>query len=532
MMRARRQRPEQRGAQRRRQAHRHRDRQQHRRDHGDRELAVDHPGRAAEEGHRHEHRRQHQRDAHQRAGDLLHRAPGGLARRQAFLGHHPLDVLDHHDRVVHQQADGQHQAEHRQAVDRVAEDRQHPEGAQQHHGHGDRRDQGGAPALHEQIHDQHHQHHRLEQGVGHALDRHLHEGAGVVGQRGLQLMGEARLQLGEPGLDRIGHRDRVGSLGQAHAHRRRGPALEAGHDVVVLAAQLDPRDIAQAHRAAVAGGLQHDLAELAHRLQLAARGDGHVELLARRRRQAADLAGGDLRVLRVDRAGDVRGHQPVGGQLRRVEPQPHRMAGAQGLHIAHAVDAADDIGQAGGDVVADLDVGGAVVGRVQRDDHQVVGAGLGDGDALVLHRLGQLRQRLLHLALHLHQRDIDIGAGIEGQRDAGLAGRGAGRGHRLQAVEALHALLDDLGDRILQRPGRGAGIGGADRDARRRDVRILLQRQRGDRQRAGEHHDDGQHPREDGAVDEEAGHGVALLLSGPGPRARKPPARPGRPHAA
>ena len=38
-------------------------------------------------------------------------------RRQAFLGHDALDVLDHHDRVVDDDADRQHHAEQRQLVD-------------------------------------------------------------------------------------------------------------------------------------------------------------------------------------------------------------------------------------------------------------------------------------------------------------------------------------------------------------------------------------------------------------------------------
>ena len=92
-------------AQRRRQRQRDEHRQQHRRHDGDRELAVDDAGRAAEERHRDEHRRQHQRDADQCAGDLVHRLARRLHRRQALLGHQPLDVLDDDDRVVHEQAE-------------------------------------------------------------------------------------------------------------------------------------------------------------------------------------------------------------------------------------------------------------------------------------------------------------------------------------------------------------------------------------------------------------------------------------------
>ncbi len=90
------------GAQRRGKDQRHQYRQPHRRGDGDGELAIDDTGRTAEERHRHEHRREHQADAHQRTLDLPHGLACGLHRRQPFLGHHPLDVLHHHDGVVHQ----------------------------------------------------------------------------------------------------------------------------------------------------------------------------------------------------------------------------------------------------------------------------------------------------------------------------------------------------------------------------------------------------------------------------------------------
>ena len=50
-----------------------------------------------------------------------HRLARRLARRQPFLGHDALDVLDHHDRVVDQDADREHHREHRQHVDREAQ---------------------------------------------------------------------------------------------------------------------------------------------------------------------------------------------------------------------------------------------------------------------------------------------------------------------------------------------------------------------------------------------------------------------------
>ena len=95
-------------------------RQGHGRGDGHRELPIDHPHRPAKEGHRQEHSREHQGNADQRAGDLVHGFARGLQRREVVLGHHALDILDHHDGVIHQQADGQHQAKQGQGVDTEA----------------------------------------------------------------------------------------------------------------------------------------------------------------------------------------------------------------------------------------------------------------------------------------------------------------------------------------------------------------------------------------------------------------------------
>ena len=51
-----------------------------------------------------------------------------------FSVQEPLDILDHHDRVVDQQADGQHQPEQGHGVDREIERVEHRERAQQHDG--------------------------------------------------------------------------------------------------------------------------------------------------------------------------------------------------------------------------------------------------------------------------------------------------------------------------------------------------------------------------------------------------------------
>ena len=82
---------------------------------GQRELAEELPGDAADEGAWHEHRAKDQPDGDHRPRDLLHGLDRGVAGRHAVLDV-VLDRLDHDNRVVHHDADRQHQPEQRQVV--------------------------------------------------------------------------------------------------------------------------------------------------------------------------------------------------------------------------------------------------------------------------------------------------------------------------------------------------------------------------------------------------------------------------------
>src|SRR3546814_1971953 len=100
--------------------------------------------------------------------------------------------------------------------------------------------------------------------------------------------------------------------------------------------------------------------------------------------------------------------------------------------------------------------------------------------------------------------DLDVGIGslFEGERDRHGAGGFAGRRHVTQMIDPLHLLLDHLGDGVLERLGRGAGINGVDRDRRRSERRELGYREPQDRQTANQHDPDGADPGEEWPVDE------------------------------
>ena len=244
---------EQGGAQRRRQGQRHKHRKRHRRDDGDGELTIDHARGATEEGHGDEHGRQRHANTHQCGRNFRHGLARGFLGRLARLVHHALDVLDHHNRIIHQQANGQHHAKHGQRVDGVTGNRQHAKRTQQHHGHGNGRNQGSAEVLQEDEHHDHHQHHGLAQSADHFVNRRTHKRRGVRTHKIINLVGEKGFEFSQLGRHRIGHLHGIGTVSQNHAHTRTGHAVELGLNIQIVCRQLYTRHIAHRHHRAIGG---------------------------------------------------------------------------------------------------------------------------------------------------------------------------------------------------------------------------------------------------------------------------------------
>jgi hypothetical protein len=68
-----------------------------------------------------------------------------------------LHAFNHHDGVVHHQANGQHQAEHRERIDRETEQGEEYKRAYQGNGNGQQWNQRRAPVLQEKVDHQNHQ---------------------------------------------------------------------------------------------------------------------------------------------------------------------------------------------------------------------------------------------------------------------------------------------------------------------------------------------------------------------------------------
>ena len=145
---------QQRSAQRRRQRQGVKRREGDRRRNGNCELLVNLSGNAAEETDRHENRQQNQSRGDNGAGNLFHGLDSGFFRREFFAFHQKQNAFNHHNRVVHDQTDGQHQTEQGHHVQAVAQSQHNGKGGKNGYRNGQRRNQRRAPILQEDVTDE------------------------------------------------------------------------------------------------------------------------------------------------------------------------------------------------------------------------------------------------------------------------------------------------------------------------------------------------------------------------------------------
>ena len=145
-------------------------------------------------------------------------------------------------------------------------------------------------------------------------------------------------------------------------------------------------------------------------------------------------------------------------------------------------------------------------------DHHQVGRRFGDGDADVTYVGRQARLRDRDTVLHLHLRDIEIGAEVEGDPDTEAPVGGRVRRDIQHVLDAVYLLLDGRDHGRGHDVGARAGILAGHVDDRRRDLGILGDGQARERHRAEDHEHNRHHRSKDRPVDKEAGdrHGATF----------------------
>ena len=283
--------------------------------------------------------------------------------------------------------------------------------------------------------------------------------------------------------DAFGGVERVRAGPLEHRERHRGIVVEIGVRRVVERGELDLGDVPQPHHG-VRRLLDDDRAEIVGIIEPAARLHRDLERAGTRHRRLIEDARGDLDVLALQGAGHVARGQAERLQAIGIEPDAHRIiAAAEHRDRADAVDAGERIGDLERGVVGDEQRVARFVGRIQMHDHHQVGRRLGHGDADIAHVGRQPRLRDGDAVLHLHLRDIEIGAEIEADLNREPPVGRRVRRHVEHVLDAVDLLLDrrhhGRGDDL----GAGAGILARHVDDRRRDLGILRDRQARERRR-------------------------------------------------
>jgi hypothetical protein len=354
----------------------------------------------------HEDDDQRQRRGEHRQRDLLRGVDGGLFRvdaRETFQI--AVNVLQHDDGVVDDDADGQRQRQQRHRVQRVVQIPHDRKGGDDRGGDRDRADQHRAEIPDEDPDDQRRQQRPEHEVLFQAVHRVFDVGGRFLDHVELQPWRKLAVDVGDLGHHAVHHLHGVGSGLPLDIQQDRRLALVVGEGAALGHAVLGVADVADADGHAV-DVLDDDVVELLDLLDPAHR--AHAQLLG----PANDAAPGGLDVFGADGPLHVLGGEVVAVQLVQVE---------------HYVDLA--LAPA-----ADVDRGDAVHG-FQPAAHDLVG------------HLGQLAHAGIAAEGHRYHR-VRVGVGLAHHRGKHV------RRHLPHRAGGLFAhLFDRLGDVLVQHEG-------------------------------------------------------------------------------
>ena len=190
-----------------------------------------------------------------------------------------VDVLQHDDGVVDDEADRKHESEQSQCVDGEAERIHQRKRADQRDRDRDQRDQRGAHRAEEQEDDQDYEEDRFADGLIDVLDRLGDEHRFVVGDPDLHAVGQRRRDGRQHLLDFLGDFERIGGRLLDYADRDRGLAVEADDAPLIECAQLCVAHVCEAHEITI-GFLDDEIVELLGRAEVGLGKHGELALLA------------------------------------------------------------------------------------------------------------------------------------------------------------------------------------------------------------------------------------------------------------
>ncbi len=480
---------------------------QHRACERPREFGKELAGLAGKKADRHIDRRQRESHGDNGKGDFSRALDGG-GKRVLTIFDVAVDVLQHDDGVVDHQADGEHEGQQRQRVDRKAEQEHQRKGANKRQRDRHERDERGAHRMQEDEDDEQHEQHRLADGDVDVIERLLDEDRLVMRHLDLHPVGQRLDHARQHFAHRLRHVQRVGRRLLDDAQRDRGLAVKAHHAALIQRAKLGAANIGKAHKVAVRL-LDNEVVELRRRAQIGFRQDGELA------HPRLDPPGWHFHVLAAQRGLDILRRQFVGRHAQRVEPEPHGI-------FAFPEDA--HLGDTGQRLKLVLDVPVGIIGDVQRrvliagegeiDDR--LGVGLDLLDDRLVDLVGQVAAHAAHPVAHIRRRGIRIA--VEPEIHGDLAGfLAADRTDEIHALDSRERLLQNLRDLRLDDGRVRALVAGLHIDHGRVDVGIFAHVQPLVGHKPQQEDQQAEHRREDRTADADFrySHEVKLPRSGP-----------------
>ena len=160
----------------------------------------------------------------------------------------PHDVLAHHNGIINQQTHAERQRHQGQHVDREAKHVHEEEGANQGNWQGEAGDDGGAPRVEEQKHNQHREQRAFNQGAAHVIHRDANRARIVLNLLELHAGWQSFFHLGDGLFQAIDHFNRVLILRLLHREQKRALAAVERHILSLLRAIGHASNLRQSDR--------------------------------------------------------------------------------------------------------------------------------------------------------------------------------------------------------------------------------------------------------------------------------------------
>ena len=391
-----------------------------------------------------EHRQSGEGGGQHGGGDLLCAVHAG-AHTVMALGSKAVDILQHHDGVVHDHAHAHGHAAQGHHIQRQVHGIHQDEHRQNTNGHGHYDGHGGAAPAQEQKNHNGGQQHALEDILKGGADRHVNVLRSAV-RHAVNNGGVFLLQLCQASLHGLGGGGLIGAGLLGDLENDAGGAVHLGGGVGELRLQRYVRHLAEAHRAAGGQGQKH-IRHVLHRLELGVGADsqglgpvlhaaaGIEQVLGRQ--ELGDLGCGQPQAggpCGVQLHGDLLRHTAVDGHLghavNALQSRGHRIL-RQGLQLCQVAAGQGHHGR--GHQLAEVQVHDDGIYGVFRQAQPVkLFPQLGGGDVKV---------RALHIG------DLELAHAV-----------GGGGGHLVHAGDRHDGGLQRPGDELLDIAGVGAVV--------------------------------------------------------------------------